>query len=788
MDMSSPAHRQDDDDIDIDIDFTYNDDTLVVDDQMLDDEQTRPNTANDTAMDDDQDDTLVQEADMTDHPDLEVLDEPVVDAPAEEDDELIDYGEDEYLADEHIQEADSGESNVTPVVGNEQQRPNGIVQQISHEHEHGHQPGDIDTASQSAIVKIDETQDDATFATQIPRESSYRETSTVTDMAQGNDHAVGIQDVDQKNTIKQTDDSHQDEPEEPTAQAEEEDVSSDVAAKSDKLQATFVDTSVRRASDVPATPTDTGLHHMVLQFEGLEMPLFRSRQMPEGLLTNDNLVGHHLADLISSCKMRLQESEHADFSDDQECILQFQGLPLELRESSKAAYRCTLNDVLSVYLLLHQNAGTDPVPPLFLTITAPENFADVLDSLKVAAESGQGIPNVQYSEEGNEDESYFEENGGERELVEDAQGDPSTAQYLDDSEFDTNADEVEGTYTEGDSNDYSGEYEAEEYDGEDDLQQQETEQQERLGDSLDRETIALLEPEALAPATISNLIASVDSPNDRDGSIRSKTSDQNKDVLSANDKDEETVIPSSSSSATAQVDRDDNITGEYEADSGNWHGDESLICESSDITDNLTDTLATETELAKNEDDHISGTDRIQIAAAKTTSENGLANKFPDGLEQLENDETDAGADNETDNDAENDEFQNNRTEPPDQSLDGDQSVVEDEQPHDASDLLDDQPDQPGSGHEYSEQEYVDEDHSQAEKGTPTATKSYGDPNETIDFDDDTPAEHEARKGSPSATGALSSDSPLGKRSFEEHADDELYDDDEPELKKARSG
>ena len=62
------------------------------------------------------------------------------------------------------------------------------------------------------------------------------------------------------------------------------------------------------------------------------------------------------------------------------------------------------------------------------------------------------------------------------------------------------------------------------------------------------------------------------------------------------------------------------------------------------------------------------------------------------------------------------------------------------------------------------------------------------DPEDDLIFDDETTEQHEARrKASQPELAAVGSDSPLGKRSFEELAETDDLFDDEPELKKVRS-
>jgi hypothetical protein len=69
---------------------------------------------------------------------------------------------------------------------------------------------------------------------------------------------------------------------------------------------------------------------------------------------------------------------------------------------------------------------------------------------------------------------------------------------------------------------------------------------------------------------------------------------------------------------------------------------------------------------------------------------------------------------------------------------------------------------------------------------TTTESPAILDPEDELDFDDDTEEQHLARKASAHELTGSGAASPLGKRAFD--ATDSLYDgEDEPELKKARA-
>jgi len=93
-----------------------------------------------------------------------------------------------------------------------------------------------------------------------------------------------------------------------------------------------IDTNVDASVDVPGTPTDTGLHPMMIQYGDWEWPLFKSKRQPEGLLKDDNLASVALADLLNNCRSRLALKAGEDISEDQEFVLRFDSTGLTIIE------------------------------------------------------------------------------------------------------------------------------------------------------------------------------------------------------------------------------------------------------------------------------------------------------------------------------------------------------------------------------------------------------------------------------------------------------------------------
>lgn len=210
-----------------------------------------------------------------------------------------------------------------------------------------------------------------------------------------------------------------------------------------------IDVSAKYATDAPPTPTDLTLHAMLIKYGAYQWPLFKSRAQPEGLLKDDNLLNVSLTDLLSNIRTRLASKvDEADMiTEARELVLcfdifgsmiaevcnttlYFERSPLTIVQSSLHASSTSLNDVLGVYLTLHKNDDVDEqdTPPLFMTLTTQPNFMHNLASLKHMAAIGLGLPKVTIEDQHNtpiqdEDEQQSEE-----------AADHETAEFADDQE------------------------------------------------------------------------------------------------------------------------------------------------------------------------------------------------------------------------------------------------------------------------------------------------------------------------------------------------------------------
>ncbi|KAL1296717.1 hypothetical protein AAFC00_000189 [Neodothiora populina] len=112
----------------------------------------------------------------------------------------------------------------------------------------------------------------------------------------------------------------------------------------------------------PNSPTATGLHPTVVEYNENEIYLFPSSD-PEAteqyLLGNENLVTSSLGDLLQACRSVLAES----ISDDEELVLGVQELDLYVSEDSTPAFSISFQELLDVYLQLHKHDGMVHPPP-----------------------------------------------------------------------------------------------------------------------------------------------------------------------------------------------------------------------------------------------------------------------------------------------------------------------------------------------------------------------------------------------------------------------------------------
>ena len=386
MEMSSPAVRTLDDDIDIDFEDYQGGAQLIDDERMLEDgEPTRPTTATDDMMDDD---ILPGEEE---HIDEAIMRDDVPEAQdtqqLQEDEELIDYGEDEF----HDQVVDG--------------RVITEVEQSADAEYAAFAP--LDVGDSAAVESTSVEVPGPTFLEEGTAEVEHNEepAQIIEDFLASEQHPADDAEHDGGHVLFEEAEHHED-----TEHTENESLTNQPADGADVLNFrpplnTSISTS---ATDTPGTPTDTGLHPMTIRYGDLLLPLFKSQRQPDGLLKDDNLANLSLAELITNCRQRLALKIGEDVSEDQELVLGFEKMglmlvevrgfaihkskfPLIITQDCRAAFESSLHDVLEVYLQLHQNEGSEEIPPLSLSLTMQLKFQSSFAILKQAAAGGQGM-------------------------------------------------------------------------------------------------------------------------------------------------------------------------------------------------------------------------------------------------------------------------------------------------------------------------------------------------------------------------------------------------------------
>lgn len=443
MDMSSPSANQlYDGDIDIDYNYggggTTNDDEHMSEDGQL----ARPGTAvtDDLMADADHAHvtsvpTIVEE-EMQDSDDATQAPEQQVD-----DEELIDYDDeifpdppqeapvgDAFQAQEQshmkdalvAQTADSGFLAPTEVLTDDEQVDEEIVRG----------PGDVAlevvdepkvlAANESTTVTADATSEVAQAAAQndvkpASPEAGAEEQSAVESGAYDLGEETTVPAAKAREAVEVADVATEPEEHELT----EADSKQNAAASAQKVPPRhpgIIDVSTNYATDAPPTPTDLTLHAMLINYGEYQLPLFKSRSQPDGLLKDDNLLNVSLTDLLSNIRTRLATKvDEADIIPEaRELVLHFDIFgtmiaevcsplasqltrpPLIIAQSSLHASSASLNDVLAVYLTMHKNddVAEHDTPPLFMTLTTQPNFNHNLESLKHMAATGLGLPQV----------------------------------------------------------------------------------------------------------------------------------------------------------------------------------------------------------------------------------------------------------------------------------------------------------------------------------------------------------------------------------------------------------
>lgn len=313
MEMSSPGQHNLDEDIDFD---DYQPDGGGVqmndDDRMTDDnEQGRPGTATDDMMEDDMQQAAVQEAEMQDSPSH---------AQVPEDEELIDYSDDE-LQDEIVEDAGLPNTVEQPAAASTTELPDQDVDE-----EIVRPLGDLD--GEHVTAKVDE----ATSVTeQAPVAQPAEEQIFTAQENAGNPKGFAGETNQPESTdvAPPSEDAEEQTQEHGGSGIEEQQPLAQTSAS--KLEISL-DTSTQHVVEGPATPTDTGLHAMVVRYGEHRFPLFKSRNQPDGLLKNDNLASLSLGELIQNCRQRLALKTGDILSEDQDLVLGFEQLGLILVE------------------------------------------------------------------------------------------------------------------------------------------------------------------------------------------------------------------------------------------------------------------------------------------------------------------------------------------------------------------------------------------------------------------------------------------------------------------------
>lgn len=854
MEMSSPANLQYDDDIDLDFGDGDGDHDggvqLLEDEQMLTDgEQTRPATATDDIMDDDVQGTEVvaPETDMQDTPEIEQQ-------PAEqEDEELIDYGEDYF---DHPQTEDAVVEDVTGVEDADHEQLEGDIEEVDEEivrHSEDaaiEQPGTLAGSEQVVETASEEVAHDQAYA----HDGSAYANET---FFEGDENAVP-DDHDQTLVA---------DPESAEALAGYEFADADAqgaAGDAEALQPPLaVDTSLTANADGPTTPTDTGLHPMTVYYSGHAMPLFKSKHQPDGLLKDDNLASLSLAELMRNCRQRIA-LKIGNVPEEQELTLAFDhmglllaevcdrapayyGNALTVHQNSRAAFEHSLNDVLEVYLQLHQNDDTHDVPALSLTLSH-QQFSNQLALLQQAAAGGKGMSDFVQHTDG-EDEYYEEDDGvtqnpeGELAHVEDedeeeqyrkADEDYDGQEYTQDQEYrdeEANEQQDASALEEGERRHQQDET-AEPTDNREVPEDAfETTYNDATGIAYDTAT------EAAVDASLEDVIntAAEEAANiPAEHAVAEEPTVLEEPNLSVDDTRQEALkAASTASSQTVQGDHANDSIGEYDPeDIIDWDEDSSLTSIASEHTadghdESFTSLAESEVDQIKegqestveqaNRDSHL-GDDVQQSTDAAENHDAANEQQQLFGSEDLLNDfddeqyEGNAGGEQHQEDD-EHGYTENNydQADTFDEQQVGYQPGEEDEQYHTARDFLNGESYEHGPEHQPEGQDnayedadghgdhqdshkddlydFLDEDayEQRPEAGYPAQGESPPDPEDDIGFDDDTTEQHEARKTSQPDVTAVSSGSPFGKRSFDEHAEADELNLDEPEMKKVRS-
>ncbi|KXL43180.1 hypothetical protein M433DRAFT_140352 [Acidomyces richmondensis BFW] len=380
MEMSSPARPLvDDDDIDLDLDADFGGGVQLPDDERMlsDGEPTRPPTASDELMEDEAQ-THIEEAEMDD--DTTVTAQPAGDGYDHDDLELIDYDDEDVEATQSA-EAQSTIPDMTPAgLASQEHLP---VPGAQVDAETTPAPDNSGLGGQSPTLPLDPihgTQPNEPVTAPLELKE-YDDEPTVV----GHERPFTAADEKEEPVSAPADDTDLTE----SNKYGGEHIQPNMLDSEAEQPQIIIDTSYHATGDGPATPTDTGLHPMTLYYDDHVMPLFKSKNQPDGLLKDDNLANLSLNELMRNCRQRLA-LKIGNVPEEKELFLSFYQLDLILVGASDAAFEHSLSDVLEVYMRLHQNDGAREIPPLSLTLSSNQ-FSSQLSMLKQAAALGHGM-------------------------------------------------------------------------------------------------------------------------------------------------------------------------------------------------------------------------------------------------------------------------------------------------------------------------------------------------------------------------------------------------------------
>ncbi|KAI4723367.1 hypothetical protein E4T48_00513 [Aureobasidium sp. EXF-10727] len=162
------------------------------------------------------------------------------------------------------------------------------------------------------------------------------------------------------------------------------------------------------------SPTVTGLHPTIVEYQENEVYLFPSRDpaVPEQyLLQNENLVTTSLGDLLQACRTALGDG----ISEDEELVLGVEELDLYVSEvrlgissatpstipnscfqDSTPAFSTSFSELLDMYLQLHKLDGNDSPPPFRVSLTTKTRFSNRLASITQAISEGKGFSQLSF--------------------------------------------------------------------------------------------------------------------------------------------------------------------------------------------------------------------------------------------------------------------------------------------------------------------------------------------------------------------------------------------------------